>query len=228
MTIISGRERPSSRFPGSESDILTRAGRRIRSMVGLLLVGGLLLACSAPPISAYPAVHLAPDLQAILVIPSNRETPSRLSLQSLPTESTLAPGLSYHPQRFELVRVSPDGRYAAFSAAGHHNLIGLLDLTTMAVREIDLLTEGDVVAFHWAADGRTLAYDYLPASGYRRVKGYDIESGESLVVPRTERNAATHVMFKSWGPRPHEVILGVTDGRANKRRTETVTLIPRQ
>jgi hypothetical protein len=173
-------------------------------------------------------VDVAPDRQTILVIPSNRATPSRLSLQSLPTESTLAPGLFYHPQRFELVRVSPDGRYAAFSAAGHHNLIGLLHLATMTVREIDLLMEGDVVAFHWAADGRTLAYDYLPASGYRRVKGYDIESGEGLVIPRTERNSATHVTFESWGPRLHEVILGVTDGRTNERWTETVTLIPRQ
>jgi hypothetical protein len=146
----------------------------------------------------------------------------------LPTESTLAPGLSYHPQRFELVHVSPDGRYAAFSTVGHHNLIGLLDLATMAVREIDLVTEGDVVAFHWAADGRTLAYDYVPASGYRWVKGYDIESGKGLVVPRTERNSAIHLTFVGWGPRPHEVILGLTDGRGNIHRTETVTLIPHQ
>ena len=98
----------------------------------------------------------------------------------------------------------------------------------MTMREIDLLTEGDVVAFHWTADGRTLAYDYLPASGYRRVKGYDIESGEGLVIPRTERNSATHVTFESWGPRLHEVILGITDVPTNERWTETVTLIPRQ
>ena len=228
MTIISGPEQPSSPFPGSEIDTLPRAVRRCPSfLLGLLLVWDL-LACGAQPISAFPSVDVAPDRQTILVIPSNRATPSRLSLQSLPTESTLAPGLSYHPQRFELVRVSPDGRYAAFSASGHHNLIGLLHLATMTVREIDLLMEGDVVAFHWAADGRTLAYDYLPASGYRRVKGYDIESGEGLVIPRTERNSATHVTFESWGPRLHEVILGVTDGSTNERWTETVTLIPRQ
>ena len=228
MAITSGPEQPSSRFLDSETDILILASRRTRSTVGLLLVGVLLLACSAPPISAYPSVHPTPDRQALRVILSDRTTPSQLSLQSLPTESTLAPGLSYRPQRFELVNVSPDGRYAAFSAAGHHNLIGLLDLAAMTVREIDIVTEGDVVAFHWAADGRTLAYDYLPASGYRRVKGYDIESWEGLVVPRTERNSAIHVTFESWGPRSHEVILSVTDGRSKKRRTETVTLIPRQ
>lgn len=189
---------------------------------------GLLLACGPRPISAYPSVQLTPDRQAILVIPSDRTTPSRVLLQNLPTESTLAPGLSYRPQGFELALVSPDGRYAAFSAAGHHNLIGLLDLATMAVREIDIVTEGDVLAFHWAADGRTLAYDYLPASGYRLVKGYDIESGEGLVVPYTERHSAVHVSFESWGPRPHEAILLVTDVHSNKRRTETVTLIPHQ
>jgi hypothetical protein len=227
MTIISGPEQPNSRFPGSETDALPSAVRHCLSvLLGFLLVWDL-LACGAQPLSAFPSVDVVPDRQTILVIPSNRATPSRLSLQSLPTESTLAPGLSYHPQRFELVRVSPDGRYAAFSAVGHHNLIGLLHLATMTVREIDLLTEGDVVAFHWAADGRTLAYDYLPASGYRRVKGYDIESGEGLAIPRTERNSATHVTFESWGPRLHEVILGITDGRTNERWTETVTLIPR-
>ncbi len=226
MTTTSGPEQPNNRSLGSETDTFLRTGCRTHFTIGLLLVWGLLPACSAQPLSTYPSVQLAPDRQAILVIPSHRTTPSQLLLQSLPTESTLAPGLFYHPQRFDLVRASPDGRYAAFSAAGHHSLIGLLDLATMAVREIDLLTEGDVLAFHWAADGRTLAYDYVPASGYRRVKGYDIESGNSLVVPRTERNSAIHVTFESWGPRPHEVILRITDVRSNERRTETVTLIP--
>lgn len=228
MIITSGPEPPSNRFLDSEADTVLRAGRRARSTIGLLLVGGLLLACSAPPISVYPSVHLAPDRQAILVIHSDRTTPSQLSIQSLPIESTLAPGLFYRPERFELVRVSPDGRYAAFSAAGHHNLIGLLDLATMAVREIDLLAEGDVVAFHWATDGRTLAYDYLPASGYRQMKGYDLEFGEGLIVPRTDRNSAIHVSFESWGARPHEVILRVVDERSKEHRAETVTLIPRR
>jgi hypothetical protein len=98
----------------------------------------------------------------------------------------------------------------------------------MAVREIDILTEGDVMAFHWAVDGRTLVYDYIPASGYRRVKGYGIESGVGLIVPRTERKAALDVTFESWGPRPHEIILRVTDRRTDERWTETVKLIPRR
>ncbi|MDF0665142.1 MAG: hypothetical protein P0119_03600 [Nitrospira sp.] len=228
MIITSGQEQPIGRFLDSEIYTVARIDRRTRSVLGLLLVGSFVLACGAKPVSAYPSVQLTPDRQAILVIHADRTTPSQILLQRLPTESTVAPGLSYRLQRFELVRVSPDGRYAAFSAAGHHNLIGLLDLATMMVREIDVVTEGDVVAFHWTADGRTLAYDYLPASGYRLVKGYDIESGKSLVVPRTERNSAVHVTFESWGPRPHEVILRVTDIRNNERRTETVTLIPHQ
>lgn len=48
---------------------------------------------------------------------------------------------------------------------------------------MDVVTEGDVMA----VDGRTLAYDYVQAGGYRRVNGYDIESREGLVVPRQER-----------------------------------------
>jgi hypothetical protein len=173
-------------------------------------------------------VQLTPDRQAILVIPPDRTTPSQLSLQGLPTESTVAPGLFYHPLRFELVRVSPGGRYAAFSAVGHHNFIGVVELATMEVREIDLLTEGDVGAFHWASDGRTLAYDYVSAGGYREVKGYDIESGEGLVVPHTERKSASHVTFQRWGTQPHEVILRITDIRTDEGRIETVTLIPRR
>lgn len=227
MTTTSGPEQPNSQSLDSETDARASTARRCPySPVGLLLAMGFLLACSAQPISTYPSVQLTPDRQAILVIHSNPVTPSQLSLQSLPSESTLAPGLSYHPQRFELVRVSPDGRYAAFSTAGHHNLIGLLDLAVMAVREIDVVTEGDVLAFHWTADGRTLAYDYVPASGYRRVKGYDIESGEGLIAPLRERHSAIHITFGKWGPQPREVILSVVDVRRNERRTETVTLIP--
>lgn len=228
MIITSGPEQPTGRFLDSEICTPVRIGRLTRSVLGSLVVGGFVLACGVKPATAYPSVQLTPDRQAILVLPSDQTTPSQILLHSLPTESTLAPGLSYHLQRFELVRVSPDGRNAAFSAAGHHNLIGLLDLATMVVREIDVVTEGDVMAFHWAADGRTLAYDYLPASGYRLVKGYDLESGKSLFVPRTKRNSAVHIMFESWGPQPHEVILRVTDIRNNEGRTETGTLIPHQ
>ena len=55
-----------------------------------------------------------------------------------------------------------------------------------------------------------------------------IESGEGLVVPRTERHSAAHITFDGWGPRPHEIILRITDIRSNERQTETVTLIPRR
>ena len=227
MTTTSGPEPPSSRFLDSETAPSLSAARRCsHGPLGLLLVGGFLLACATPSIPAYPSVQLAADRQAILVISSRGAIPSRLSLQGLPTESTIAPGLSYGSQRFELARTSPDGRYAAFSTAGHHDLIGLLDLATMAVLEIDVVSEGDVMALHWAADGRTLVYDYVPANGYRRVKGYDIQSGIGLIVPRTQRNSAVHVMFEGWGPRPHEVILRLTDGHSHEQQTETITLIP--
>lgn len=227
MTIISGPELLSGRFPGSETDARVDGDRHcLRSTAALLLVGSFVLACGAHPRSTYPSVQLAPDRQSILVIRSDRAMPSQLPLEHLPAESTLAPGLYYHPQRFELVRVSPDGRYAAFSTAGHHSLIGLLDLATMAVQEMDVVTEGDVIAFHWTADGRALAYDYIPAGGYRRVKGYDVESRQGLVMPRKDGDSAIHVTFESWGPRPHEVILQVTDGHGNERRIETVTLTP--
>lgn len=226
MIISSGPEQLIGRF--LDSDIYARGciGRRTSLALEFLFVGCFVLACTAKPISTYPSVRLTPDRQTIVVLPSAQATPSQLLLQNLPIESTIAPGLSYNLQQFELVRVSPDGRYAAFSAAGHHHLIALLNLATMGVREIDVVTEGDVVAFHWAADGRTFAYDYLPASGYRRVKGYDIESAEGLVVPLMERDSAIHVTFESWGPRAHDVILRLTDVRSNERRTETVTLIP--
>ncbi|MGC4096896.1 MAG: hypothetical protein QM706_07245 [Nitrospira sp.] len=227
MTITSGPEPPSSRFLDCESTTRVSATRRCpHCPLGLLLIGGFLLACAAPSIPAYPSVQLADDRQAIQVIPFRGAIPSHLSFQRLPTESTIAPGLSYDSQRFELVRASPDGRYAAFSTAGHHDLIGLLDLATMAVREIDVVSEGDVMALHWATDSRTLVYDYVPANGYRRIKGYDIPSGKGLIVPRTTGNSAVHVMFEGWGPGLHEVILRVTDGRSHDLRTETVTLIP--
>ena len=227
MTTTSGPEQPSSRFLDSETTVPISATRRHHhGSRGLLLVGGFLLACAVPSISAYPSVQLTADRQTIVVIPARGEISSRLPLQKLPTESTIAPGLSYGSQRFEQIRASPDGRYAAFSTAGHHNLIGLLDLATMAVREIDVVSEGDVMDLHWAADGRALVYDYVPATGYRRVKGYDIQSGKGLIVPRTPRNSAVHVAFEGWGPGPHEVLLRLTDGHSHDHRTETVTLIP--
>lgn len=229
MVTTSGPEPLSGQSLDSEVFRPVRTGgRRVCSTFGILIFSGLLLACGARTISAYPSVGLASDRQALLLTSADRSTPSRFTVQSLPTESTLAPGLYFRPRRFELVRVSPDGRYAAFSAAGHHHLVGLLDLAAMAVREIDIVTDGDVVAFHWAADGQTLAYDYVPASGYRRVKAYDVLSGEGLVVPCIEGRSAVHITFEAWGPQPREVLLNLTDVRSNERLTDIVTLIPRK
>ncbi|NJL16245.1 MAG: hypothetical protein HC938_02670 [Nitrospira sp.] len=132
----------------------------------------------------------------------------------------------FRPQRFALVLLSPDGRYAAFSTEDHHTLIGVLDLHTMAVREIDVITEGEVIAFHWSGDSRLLAYEYLPASGYRRVKAYDIQTGKSLVVPRNDGQTVLHITFEAWGSQPQDVVLSVLNVRTNERRTNTVTLTP--
>lgn len=227
MTTTSGPEPPNSRFLDCETMTPVSAARRYpHGLLGLLLIGGFLLACAVPSIPAYPSVQVSADRQAILVMTDRGAISSRLPLHRLPTESTIAPGLSYGSQRFEQIRASPDGRYAAFSTAGHHDLIGLLDLATMAVREIDVVSEGDVMALHWATDSRTLVYDYVPANGYRRVKGYDIQSGNGLIVPRTPGHSAVHVAFEGWGPDPHEVILRLTDGHSHDHQTETVTLIP--
>lgn len=98
----------------------------------------------------------------------------------------------------------------------------------MAVREIDVITEGEVLGFHWAIDSRTLAYDYLPASGYRRVKAHDVQSRERLLVPRMEGSSGRHITFERWGPQPREVILSVTDVRTNEHRITTFMLVPQK
>lgn len=198
------------------------------SAIDILAIGSLLLACGAPRLSASSSVELAPDRKALLVTSTNPAIVARLTLERLPTESTTAPGLSFRPERFDLVHASPDGRYAAFSTAGHHSLVGLLNLVTMAVREIDVVTEGEVVAFHWATDSRLLVYENLPASGYRGVKAYDVQSSEHLVVPRLGGKSPSHITFEGWGKHARELVLIMTDIRSNERETTAVTLIPRR
>jgi hypothetical protein len=77
----------------------------------------------------------------------------------------------------------------------------------MAVRDIDVITEGNVVAFHWSDDNRMLVNDYLPASGYQRVRAYDIQTGESLFLPRDEGKAALHITFEAIGLIPSQNLL---------------------
>jgi hypothetical protein len=95
----------------------------------------------------------------------------------------------------------------------------------MATREIDVITEGEVLTFHWASDSHLLVYDYLPAHGYHRVRGYDVQSGERLVVPRTEHRTSIHLTFEQWGSQPREVIVGMRGQHSDEPRTITVNLI---
>ncbi len=227
MATISGPARQKGRSPASDTTQSPPASLSRCHMVGLLILCGLELGCGTPHLSTGPSVALSSDRQ-VLLVSTDQTPPARVMLQNLPTESTVAPGLFFHPQGFDQACLSPDGRHAAFSTVDHHTLIGLLDLNTMAVREVDVITEGDVSAFYWSADSRTLVYDYAPASGYRRVKAYDVETGDDLVVSHNEGKAATHISFKNWGPQPREVILSVTDVRTNERRITTVTLLPRR
>jgi len=98
----------------------------------------------------------------------------------------------------------------------------------MAVRDIDVIAEDDVVAFHWSDDNRMLVYDYLPASGYQRVRAYDIRTRESLFVPRDEGKSTLHITFEAWGSQPGEVVLSVLDIHTNERQTNTVPFTPRK
>lgn len=229
MATTSGPVRRTGRFQVSERpNSVPESRQRNWFTLSILAISGALLACTTQSIPSYPSVQLTPDGQAILVTPHNQSAFSQFTLQNLPVESTIAPGLSFRPQRFVQVLLSPDGRHAAFSTEDHHTLVGLLDLATMAVREIDVITEGEVVAFHWSDDSRMLAYDYLPASGYRRVKAYDLQTGERLFVPRVEGRAALHIAFEAWGPQPGEVVLSVLDIHTNERQTNTVPFTPRK
>lgn len=227
MATISGPARQNGRFPASDTTQSPPASLSRCHMVGLLILCGLELGCGTPHLSAVPSVDLSSDRQVLLV--SNDQTPpARVTLQNLPTESTVAPGLFFHPQGFDQVCLSPDGRHVAFSTVDHHTLVGLLDLSLMAVREIDVITEGDISAFHWSVDSRTLVYDYIPSSGYRRVKAHDVQSQERLLMPRIEGSSSHHLTFERWGPQPREVVLSITNVRTNERRMTTITLIPQK
>jgi len=229
MATTSGPVRRTGRFQVSERpNSVPESRQRNWFTLSILAISGALLACTTQSIPSYPSVQLTPDGQALVVTPHNQSTRSLLSIQSLPAESTIAPSLFFRPQRFAQVLLSPDGRHAAFSTEDHHTLVGLLDLATMAVREIDVITEGEVVAFHWSDDSRMLAYDYLPASGYRRVKAYDVQSAESLGVPQLSGGSAVHITFEKWGSQPREVILSVTDIHKNTRQTNTIKLVSRK
>ncbi|MGE0643944.1 MAG: hypothetical protein AB7P24_09745 [Nitrospira sp.] len=228
MATTSGPARQNDRFQVCDIPQPATVGLGHSYTLGLLILCGLELGCGTPSLSAFPSVDLSSDRQVLLVTSTGQAPPARVRLQDLPSGSTIAPGIFFRPQGFDHVRLSPDRRHAAFSTVDHHALIGLLDVATMVIQEIDVITEGEVSAFHWSADSQTLVCDYTPASGYRRVKAYDVETGADLVVSHNEGKAATHISFKSWGPQPREVILSVTDVRTNKHRITAVPLLPQR
>ncbi len=228
MGTIFGLVRQRGPSLDSERRALAKPGCPYRwPSVNIFVYTGCLLACSTVTPVTSPPVNLSPDQQTLVITSADPTAPRRFTLESLPPESTIAPGLYFRPKRFGLVQVSPNGRYAAFSTVDHHTLVGLLDLSTMVVQEIDVVTEGEVLNFHWAPDSHLFLYDYRPASGYQRVRGYDLQSGEGLVVSRTHYRSATHLAFAEWGFEPREVILSMKERPTDEPRTTRVMLISR-
>jgi hypothetical protein len=195
------------------------------SSAGILVLSGCLLACNLVPPVNPSSVNLSSDQQALVITSVDPAISERFTVKHLPTESKIAPGLYFHPKRFDLVQVSPDGRFAAFSTADHHTLVGLLNLATMAVQEIDVVTEGEVLSFHWTANGRMFVYDYLPASGSQRVRGYDLQSGERLAIPHTEHGSDTHLAFEQWGSQPREAIVSTRNRHTDEPGSTTIKLV---
>lgn len=104
------------------------------SSAGILAISGCLLACNPAPLVNPSSVNLSSDQQALVITSVDPALSDQFTLKHLPTESKVAPGLYFHPKRFDLVQVSPDGRFAAFSTMDHHTLVGLLNLGTMAAQ----------------------------------------------------------------------------------------------
>ena len=192
---------------------------------GILVISSYLLACNPVPLVNPSSVILSSDQQALVITSVDPALSDQFTVKHLPTESKIAPGLYFHPNRFDLVQVSPDGRFAAFSTMDHHTLVGLLDLRTRAAQEIDVVTEGEVLSFHWANDGQVLAYDYLPASGSQRIRGYDVQSGERLGIPHTKHGSDANLVFEQWGSQPREVVVSIRNRHNGESRTTTITLI---
>ena len=82
-----------------------------------------------------------------------------------------------------------------------------------------------VLNFHWAVDGHLFVYDYLPASGSQRIRGYDVQFGKSLGAPRTEHSPAIYLAFERWGSQPCEVIVSTRGRHTDKPQTIMVKLI---
>jgi hypothetical protein len=151
-----------------------------------------------------------------------------LSFKDLPTESSVAPGLFYQPERFGLSDISPDGRQVAFSVQGHHSMVGLLDLERKQAKEIDLVTEGEVLAFHWTPDSLMLVYEIRPASGYQRVKAYDLATAARRTISLLEGTPAANVTFLGWGVSARELRLAVTDAQTRQRRIVILDLAEKE
>lgn len=226
MGITSGPARQRSPSLDSERPARPMTGCAGRwSSAGILVISGCLLACNPVPLVNPSSVNLSSDQQALIITSVDPAISHQFTVKHLPTESKIAPGLYFHPKRFDLVQVSPDGRFAAFSTMDHHTLVGLLNLGTMAAQEIDVVTEGEVLNFYWATDGQVLVYDYLPASGSQRIRGYDVQSGEKLGIPHTVHGSDANLVFEQWGSQPREVIVNMRNRHTGESRTTTIKLI---
>jgi len=150
----------------------------------------------------YASIGGSAENRAITVHKSDGSVETVLTIAQLPEELEQLP-IGLGNQSFADVALSPDGRVVGFAVKGHVGWAGLLDLTTRSVRPVLLVAEGSVDRLlGWSPDGRYLAVQVTPASGFKSIKIIDANSGGAVATPFAE-NAYTHepdvdIINTSW------------------------------
>jgi hypothetical protein len=142
-----------------------------------------------------------------------------LSLDELPAESKLAPGIALGRDRFSTAVLSPDGKQVAFAVDGQHAWCGLYNAARKRTWEVALFFDGSVTQISFSPDGRRLAVEGVGPSSFSSLFLWDLRTSRPIPV-RAFRGPAgepAEVRFYEWRGASPVVRVRWPDSRESSR-----------
>lgn len=156
-----------------------------------------------------PHIVIGPQKKELIWIEGNSSRDVILSVDQLPTQSSIAKGLTLGRKEFSKVISSPGRDLIAFGVDGFHGWCGLYDISRKELKEIAFFFQGRVTGLSFSPNGDYLAIENVGGSGLSSLFLWNVKKACSprWEVTKDASNFPCGVLLQKWTDSALQVLL---------------------